>query len=110
MKPACIFAIVAIVTFAPFASAQTGLSSNDLYKLRSVGEVDLSPDGARVLTGSGDGTARLWGAATGAAVVTLEGHKSSVSAVALTPSVAPLGANDENTRLFFLDSLRCGRA
>ena len=34
----------------------------------------LSPDGKRILTGAGDKTARLWDAATGAALATLEGH------------------------------------
>ena len=44
--------------------------------------VAFSPDGARVVTGSWDNTARLWDAATGNMAATLEGHTNIVTAVA----------------------------
>ena len=37
----------------------------------------FSPDGTRVITASDDQTARLWDAATGKALATLEGHTDS---------------------------------
>jgi hypothetical protein len=43
----------------------------------SVESVAYSPDGKRVLTGSGDRTARLWGAETGALLHILEVHHSA---------------------------------
>jgi WD40 repeat protein len=51
----------------------------------SVRAVAFSPDGTRVLTGSRDNTARLWDAATGAAVAILAGHTDAVRAVAFSP-------------------------
>ena len=50
--------------------------------------VAFSPDGARVLTGSDDGKARLWDAATGKTLATFEGHKGAVTAVAFSPDGA----------------------
>jgi eukaryotic-like serine/threonine-protein kinase len=45
----------------------------------------FSPDGRRVLTGSDDHTARVWGLATGAAVGPPLGHKGPVVCVAFSP-------------------------
>ena len=45
----------------------------------------FSPDGKRLASASGDSTVRLWDAATGAALQTLEGHTDWVSAVAFSP-------------------------
>ncbi len=45
MKPKLLLAVT--IFLAPCA-AQTGWTSADLFELRSVGEVDLSPDGSRV--------------------------------------------------------------
>ncbi len=45
----------------------------------------FSPDGARVVTGSDDNTARLWDAKTGAALATLAGHTELVKSAAFSP-------------------------
>ena len=47
--------------------------------------VAFSPDGRLLASASWDNTLRLWDAATGAAVRTLEGHQDSVYAVAFSP-------------------------
>jgi WD40 repeat protein len=48
----------------------------------------FSPDGARVLTGSCDKTAKVWEARTGSDVLTLKGHTDE----ACTASFSPDGA------------------
>src|ERR1700687_5638301 len=43
----CTFCALGLLTIAPFGGAQ-GMSSSDLSRLRSVGSVELSPDGRRI--------------------------------------------------------------
>jgi hypothetical protein len=64
--------------------------------------VTFSLEGKRVLTGSWDNTARLWDAATGAAVATLEGHRAPVCAVAFSPDGKRVltGSADKTARLW----------
>src|SRR5262249_27067108 len=51
-----------------------------------VTSVAFSPDGKWVLTGSGDGTARLWDLSSTIPVsILLEGHRESVMSVAFSP-------------------------
>jgi WD40 repeat protein len=45
----------------------------------------LSPDGAFVLTGSEDATARLWETASGRVVRRFDGHAAGVTSVAFSP-------------------------
>jgi len=49
-----------------------------------VTSVAFSPDGTRVLSGSGDKTIKLWDAATGALIRTFAGHSYRVSSVAFS--------------------------
>jgi WD40 repeat protein len=51
----------------------------------SVSSVAFSPDGSKVVSGSGDRTVRVWNVATGQAEQTVEGHSDSVSSVAFSP-------------------------
>jgi len=50
--------------------------------------VALSPDGARIATGSDDKTARVWDARTFAELAVLEGHTNRVWRVAVSPDGA----------------------
>ena len=51
-----------------------------------VSSVAFSPDGTRIVTGSRlDGTAKVWDARTGAALLDLKGHTGEVSSVAFSP-------------------------
>ena len=68
----------------------------------AVTAVAFSPDGARVLTGSADNTARLWDAASGKPMATLSGHTDPVRAVAFSPDSARVltGSDDNTARLW----------
>ena len=61
-----------------------------------------SPDGARVVTASFDGTARIYNAATGAEIVALEGHKGPVMSVAFSPDGARVvtASEDKTARVW----------
>jgi WD40 repeat protein len=64
--------------------------------------VTMSPDGARVLTGGTDDTARLWDTATGALVRSFEGHSDFVVYVAFSPDGTKVltGSRDTTMRLW----------
>ena len=68
----------------------------------AVSHVAFSPDGATVLTGDFDGTARLWDAHTGQPIGEPMVHGAQVSAVAFSPDGATVltGSNDRTARLW----------
>ena len=74
--------------------------------------VAFALDGATLLTGSNDGTVRLWDTETGAEIRRLEGHKGGVLSVAFAPDGATLltGGDDGTARLWDTETgaeIRC---
>src|SRR5262249_36211902 len=67
-----------------------------------VREVEFTPDGKEVLTGSFDKTARLWDAATGTLIRTFAGHSAGVRAIAFSPDGKHVltGSGDSTMRLW----------
>jgi WD40 repeat protein len=69
----------------------------------------LSPDEAWIVTASADNTARIWNATTGSTLVTLSGHASEVTAVAVfadQPGLRVLtGSSDQTAKLWAISNL-----
>ncbi len=57
---------------------KTGKTLRLMNHEEAVCDVDLSPNGRRLVTASADGTVRLWDAATGAELAILKGHAGQV--------------------------------
>src|SRR5205814_2864515 len=62
----------------------------------------FDPTGSRIVTGSEDGTAKVWDPATGAAVLTFKGHAGGVTAVAFSRDGSRLvtGSRDRTARVW----------
>ncbi len=69
--------------------------------------VAFSPNGSRVVTGSRDGTARVWDAASGRLVAVLRGHREAVQSAAFSPdgSRVVTASDDRTARVWTLDTL-----
>ncbi len=80
-----------LVTLPTIVLGQSGTADDDLYLIASAGlggvnAVDMSRDGRLMLTGSDDGTVRLWDVDSGREVRRFEGHFSEVTSVELSPN------------------------
>eukprot|EP01046_Picozoa_sp_COSAG06_P034613 COSAG06_NODE_3642_length_5083_cov_40.822632_2_plen_257_part_00 len=62
----------------------------------------FSPDGARIVSASGDKTARVWNAATGECELTLEEHSGAVRSACFSPDGARIvsASNDKTVRVW----------
>jgi len=72
----------------------------------SVRAVAISPDGKIAVSGSEDGTLKLWDLSTGKALNTLEGHRDTVNSVAISSDgkIAVSGSEDDTLKLWDLST------
>lgn len=62
----------------------------------------VSPDGSRIVTASGDKTARLWDTSTGMLIATLSGHEKRVNSAVFSPDglLIATGSEDNSARIW----------
>jgi WD40 repeat protein len=67
----------------------------------------FSPDGQRIVTASGDGTARIWESASGQPVATLQGHTRPVVGAAFSSDGERIvtASDDGTVRVYRIVSL-----
>jgi WD40 repeat protein len=68
--------------------------------------VSWSPDGKRLATASGDGTAKLWDVSKGRELLTFKGHTSEVSSVSWSPDGKWLATGSEDGTAKLWDATR----
>jgi WD40 repeat protein/ankyrin repeat protein len=75
----------------------------------AVNSVTFSPDGARIVSGSYDGTVKVWNVGSGECMKTLTGHSSSVNSVSFSPDGARIvsGSNDNTAKVWSIESGEC---
>ena len=70
--------------------------------LEAVLSVAASPDGHRIVTGSGDNTAIVWEGTTGKELLTLKGHRAAINSAAFSPDSQRIitGSDDQTAKVW----------
>ncbi len=85
------------------ADAVTRLGTTRWRHMHTITSVAYSRDGSRLLSGSWDGTVRLWDAADGRELLHLVSPNAGFSSVALSPDASLLAGGDMHRTLYVWD-------
>lgn len=105
----------AVATFIiGLAAAASGVAGAVVLQghARPVRAVALSPDGTRVVSGDEDGVLRVWDAATGKCLATVQAHQGVIHDLAVSPNgkgIATAGA-DNCVKVWSMASFACLRS
>jgi hypothetical protein len=83
-------------------NARRRLTNGQSADVDEVTSAAFSPDGTQIVTGSDDGTARVWAARGGPALAVLEGHDDAVYSAAFSPGGTQIvtGSGDTTARVW----------
>ena len=94
-------ALLVMVTFC-------GCGGGELQTLTGyadwVSSVAFSPDGQRIVSGSGDETLKIWDANSGQELQTLKGHAAEVASVAFSPDGQRIVSGSRDTTVKIWDA------
>jgi len=95
---------VALLVVFPGASPSREVVRTLTGHTKDVNAVAVTPDGRQIVSGSDDGTVRVWDLATGEAARTLTNYGAPVAAVAVTPDGRQIvsGSDDDTVRMWDL--------
>jgi predicted oxidoreductase (fatty acid repression mutant protein) len=96
------------IASSPARAALAAVVSQSGWRLNLAGHESyvasaaFSPDGSRIVTASGDKTARIWDAASGKELTVLRGHENNVSSAAFSPEGSRIvtASGDKTARIW----------
>ena len=80
--------MLAVIAISPFGAGQSNLELTIQlgHKSEGIRTFQFSPDGSKIVTSSGELTARIWDSRTGKLLVTISGHEKGITHASFSPA------------------------